>query len=256
MKKPLLSLMNVKLKKINNEEVKPRIKGKKKPFSHIVAEPYANIFICGRKRSGKTNVADHLIRHLMNVDKDLVLVVFSKTLHKDEIWNLLRKKYEKKGRFLGFSSLEDKMDENSPKGIFDQLIEEHLNQGALDDEETLKWIFVFDDFSEELKDKRINHFVKVNRWMPSFNIFSSQFCLDLKPEARKQIGLWLLFPQIEKEKLFQIYQSADPPTDFETFLRLYKDATNERYNFLYMDAVNGTFRKNFNKKYIIEDFEN
>ena len=42
----------------------------------------------------------------------------------------------------------------------------------------------------------------------------------------------------------------DLPIDFDKFVSIYRDATSEPYNFLWCDK-NGTFRKNFNKEYVL-----
>jgi len=78
-------------------------------------------------------------------------------------------------------------------------------------------------------------------------IISSQYLNDMKPEERKQIDYWLLFRSLPEAKLEEVYKDTDATIPFETFLKMYKVATAEKYNFFYVDVPQDEYRRNFNK---------
>lgn len=240
----------IKLKTVNSETVRPLIKGGKRRYNDLFHTEYVNVFVVGRKQSGKTNVVGHIIKKEMKDDKDMILFVFSNTLKADPTWEKIQHKY--KDRFFGYSSLDENPNEEG-KGSFDQFYDYVFNQSKTDDDEDpQRFLVIFDDFSSELKDKRITNFLKQNRHGHCFNILSSQYPLDLPPAGRANINVWLLFPQIKEEKLEQIFHDSDPSITWDKFKKMYDFATAEKYNFLYADTSNGIFRKNFNKQFKLE----
>ena len=48
------------------------------------------------------------------------------------------------------------------------------------------------------------------------------------------------------DKLKQIYDNTDLCVSYETFLKLYNEATRNPWSFLYVDVRNNVFRENFN----------
>src|SRR5690348_4337800 len=88
----------LKTKKINSEKVEPVIASKIKPekikgFS-LFPEIYANIFLCARKKSGKTSAIFKILQSCVN--KDTKIVIFASTINKDDtlihIVNYFKKK--------------------------------------------------------------------------------------------------------------------------------------------------------------------
>ena len=76
-----------RVKKINDVVVKPPkvlldnqdnrpVKGAK-----MIAEPYANIFLCARKKSGKTVTIHNILKNC--VGRDTTVIFFCSTLYKD-----------------------------------------------------------------------------------------------------------------------------------------------------------------------------
>lgn len=106
-------------------------------------------------------------------------------------------------------------------------------------------VFVFDDMAIQLRDKYVGQLLRTNRHYKSKVIISSQYLKDMKPEARRQIDYWIMFSGIPEAKLETIREDADVAVDEETFRDMYYYATTEKYNFFYIDAINGKFRKNF-----------
>jgi hypothetical protein len=109
-----------------------------------------------------------------------------------------------------------------------------------------KYCVVFDDLSFELKrSTALVNLLKMNRHFKSRIIISTQWPNDLLPEARKQIGTWILFRSHQKEKLKEIYRDADMSIPFEEFEQIYHEVTKKPYGFLYYDAAEQQFRDGF-----------
>lgn len=270
----------ISLSKINNDIVKPikiDVKDSNKPIlgAELFSEIYANIFICAKKKSGKTTLINHIIKKCCN--SQTKIIIFSSTLHKDESFNKIKEFCEKHNIDLtSYTSL--KNDDGSD--ILESMISELENEikeekedkpknkkvislfDDSDDEEEEKkpkrykyrspeYMFIFDDLSNELKAKSINMFLKKNRHFKSKVIISSQYVHDLKPESLKQCDYFLLLGGHSEDKLEYFHKHGDLSIGFDLFHKIYKDSTNEKYNFLYIDNNNNVFRKNFNKQYNI-----
>jgi len=52
------------------------------------------------------------------------------------------------------------------------------------------------------------------------------------PESRKQIDLFLIFRGFPERKMQEIYKDCDAGISFETFLQMYKTATEKPHSFL------------------------
>jgi hypothetical protein len=108
-------MSDIVLKKINNEEIKPMkligfddnrpVKG-----GNIFPEAYANIYLCARKKSGKTVVIQKIIKEC--VGKDTIVIAFCSTVNKDKNWLAIRQWCQKhKINFQGLTGIvEDKVD--------------------------------------------------------------------------------------------------------------------------------------------------
>ncbi len=79
----------VKAIKIPDEDKRP-IKG-----FDICEEAYANIFLCARKKSGKTSSVFKIMKECSV--KKTIIIVFCSTIYKDKNWIQIRKHFEKKG---------------------------------------------------------------------------------------------------------------------------------------------------------------
>jgi len=114
-----------------------------------------------------------------------------------------------------------------------------------------KYVFVFDDLSSELKSPSVNAFIKQARHHKAFCIFSSQYVNDLQPSAIKNMEVLILFKGHSIDKLSELHKHADLSIPLEDFINAYHYAVSEPYNFLYVDVVGETLRKNFDEEIII-----
>ena len=104
-------ILGITLKKINNEEIKPMkvhgsndnrpVKGEK-----LFPEVYSNIYICARKKSGKTVVIQKILKDCST--KSTTILAFCSTVNKDKNWIAIKKWCKEKGiAFEGFPSIMD-----------------------------------------------------------------------------------------------------------------------------------------------------
>lgn len=250
----------------------------------LFPEIYSSIFLVARKRSGKTSTIMNILQNCS--DRDTKIIVFCSTCEHDVAYKAIAKYLDKMKidyefhqsiNDNGYNHLEALINE-----MKDSLIEEEEEQ-ALEEPEQFKeevlllngykivvkkpikrkknkkpkkkispkYIVIFDDISAELKDKNIAVLLKQNRHYKSKIIISSQYILDILPEARNQIQYYLIFGGINEQKLFEIYKNANLNIDFDEFMKMYEDATSTPYNFFYVSTY-CDYRHNFNKNYSCE----
>ena len=267
----------MKLVKINNKIVKPLITSKYNKNNvkgyDLFADPYGNIFLCAKKKSGKTSVINEILTEC--VDKDTILYIFCSTHNKDANYVEIKKYLKEHDITANFytSIIEEgvNMLEIIRQTLQQPDGDELTNDMSEEEDEVLKfdlddkymkitikkkkkiapkYMFVFDDMSTELKTPEVNRLLKQNRHYKCKVIVSSQYPNDLAPDARKQLDYWLLFAGHNGEKLEEIYKICDLNIPFEQFEEIYQEATKEKYNFLYIDRENMEFRKNFNEQFI------
>jgi hypothetical protein len=280
--------MSISLKQINSEKVSAikitDIDERPVKGASLVPECYSNIFCVARKNSGKTSCCFKILQK--TVGKNTIIIAFVSTLYNDKCWLEIQKWAKKKNiPFIGYTSLIDdngvdqlsalvkKLEQEAQEAYQAQLkaeeeedIPKEPEALRFDDEEdedeenqkprkskykTPEYVFVLDDLSTELKSRSVVSLVKKNRHFLSKVIISSQYPLDLDPQARKQIDLWILFKGHSIEKLEEIYKSADLSIPFDLFMELYKHATKEKYSFLWVNPNDMEFRRGFSHKYVI-----
>lgn len=166
----------------------------------------------------------------------------------------------------------DEMDDNEKKMKMSELRQRHkeyqhiynVNLLEFDDDDdtvtlklkrkkkylTPKYFIIFDDISAEIKtNPQLPFLLKMNRHFQSKVVISTQYVTDVPPSGRNQFNIYILFGGHNLEKLRDIYESSDPRIEFDQFKELYHHATEERFNFLYIDKNKGKYRKNFDLEY-------
>lgn len=274
-----------KLKKINNEVVRPIPVVKHKPDAikgyNLFPEVYCNIFICAKKKSGKTNVIFKIVKEC--TDKNTKVIIFSSTAYKDpNMIKITEWLDDRDYQYDIFTDLEDYLSSIVDEIENNQELDKETDRLSSEEEDekpkilsftetkeeirlkikkrkpkkvSCEYMFIFDDFSSELKDKDISKLLKQHRHYKSKVIISSQYPLDLRKDGRKQLDYWLLFQSHSDEKLKEIYDLCNLSIQFEDFKEIYNQATKEKYNFLYIDTINHIFRKNFNEQFILPKSE-
>lgn len=267
----------MQIKKINDVLVKT-VPIKKISKNDIVGSDmfdlYPNIFICAKKKSGKTTLIYNILKAC--ADKKTTVFVFSSTYSKDDTWLAIKTYLDKRNINNGFYSsiFDDKIN------ILGEIVKEILTKEDTDDEEddvlpderilnfddneirvsirkkkakkiSQKYIFIFDDLSSDLRNTEISRLMKRNRHLKSKLIISSQYLYDIEPSSRRQLDVYILFSGQSEDKLLEIFKNADLNITFEQFLSIYKEATKKRFDFLYIDSSNCKYRINFDKEIII-----
>jgi len=277
-------MSSIKLVKINNATVNqlPNYESKedRRPIlgADLFPELYSNIFLCAKKKSGKTTVIYNIIKKCAN--KNTKVVAFVSTIDKDKSWLTIREFCERNEiQFMGHSSTYDsegnnilqdminqlamkaeeerlaiekaKMDKNMPAQLVaffaeadDCKEDEEEKKKKLPKYQSPEYLFIFDDLSDELrKNKAVSSFAKKHRHYKSKCIYSSQYAKDLDPQTLKQMDYIILFKGENDEKLKHLYENADLSITLPEFMDLYHKAVNSKpYAFLYIDRVNNSFR--------------
>jgi hypothetical protein len=245
---------------------------------------YLNCFISASKKRGKSTVLSSII--LNSINKKTNVIFFVPTSQKDFTYQHIFDKLDK--REINYTVYQDIIEDGV--NILDKLIDGLLvadpevkrksknTAGSgrskvdpppvynlFEDENKLeevkeratkkkapKYIIVIDDMSNATRDPSIARLLKVHRHLKSSVFISSQNCNDIVPAAWRQLDYLLIFGGFSTNlpKLEDIHRNMDLPIDFDKFVQIYRDATSEPYNFLWCDK-NGTFRKNFNKEYVL-----
>lgn len=267
----------IKISKLNNIKVKP-IKSiqtlqpeKVKGYCYF-NNLYSNIFLLGKKASGKTSVIYNILKKCIN--KKTVIYFFVSTIHKDASYDEILKMLDNMGvEHHEYTSIFEGK-ENHLEQIIEQLQQEpevvekekpklkYIYYGDSSDEEEKKEykpkklspevVFIFDDVSNQLSSPVVSSLLKKNRHFKSKTLISSQYIHDLRPEAIQQLDYMLMFPNIPLQKLDIIHKQLDLAIDLKTFIEIYKIATNERYHFLNISIRDEKYRKDFNYEFQLE----
>lgn len=279
--------MNViKIKKINDAIVRPTrfIAGQgfidHRPIKgvELFSELYANIDIIAKKKSGKSVVVGKIIRSCAT--PETTVMVFCSTLDKDKEHLAIKKYCESKNiHYVGYSSLKDEdidvldvlikklqfdakkeqepeSDEEEQKGKGIVLFDSSESEEEDDEHKKRKnkfiapeFIIILDDLSNELKSKTLVKLLKMNRHYKMKVIVSSQYANDLLPESIKQMDYCLLFRGEPEAKLEKLHKDLDLAITIEMFKKIYYNATEKPYSFLYIDVRNELYRRNFTHEY-------
>ena len=279
--------MSLETRKINDIAVKPIIQNKL-PKEEVLGYEYfptlySNIYICSKRKSGKTTLIYNILKHC--TDKKTNVVFFCSTIHRDQTYKKILEMLEKKGvnviaydHFIDGKEnilhtmlnemnveLEAKETAKKPKGnelvgwgyFGEKEVEEKKEEKKERKPKKLgcEYIFIFDDLGSDLRHASITQLCKVSRHYKAKLIFSSQYLHDLQNSAIKNIDVCLIFKSFNKEKLLILFEGLDLGCTFEQFVDMYKYATHDPFNFLYVDCREGTFRKNFNEEFLVKDSE-
>lgn len=141
--------------------------------------------------------------------------------------------------------------------INQKLFSRHNNTSLIQKEKEIspEYIIIFDDISHELKSPSLISLLKMNRHFRCKIIISTQYVHDLKPEQLKQMDYLLLFKGLDPEKLEKIRRDADLSLNFGVLDKIYHNATEQPYSFLYVDRLTESYRKCFDKLYQISYLE-
>lgn len=116
-----------------------------------------------------------------------------------------------------------------------------------------EYIIIFDDLSDQLKDKCLTTLMKQNRHFKAKIIVSTQYLKDVLPESRKQCDVWILFRGLPEAELKIIYANSSQKIPLELFMYLYEKATEKPFSFFYIDKNNREYRRNFDEVFDLDN---
>jgi hypothetical protein len=284
--KPMVSLLNLDMNKnMIHEEHIPSVKDvrpvvtaigndpSKVKFGSVFANPYNTTFLCAKRKSGKTSVLAEILDKTSN--KHTVFWIFCPTTNIDDSWKAILKSLTDKGAQVNvFDSIMDgktnqlskiidtlaKGDEHDEKQIkpVRKLISDETRIEQIRPEKKPKklspeHIFVMDDLSHELKNPALYKLLKNGRHLKAAVYLSFQYPNDLLPQGWKNCEYAICFKSFSEDKLEHIHRCLDLTIPIDKFVQLYSYVMQQRgYDFLFIDVKNELYRKNFNKKLVIE----
>jgi hypothetical protein len=267
---------NVKVKKVKflvPDDTRP-IKG-----ADLFPKLCCNIFECAKQFSGKSTTTYNIIKKC--VSKGTKVIVFCATLHNDDCWIAIQKYCEDKGiAFDGHTSIfdddgdnlleglvtklrdmkkmgDERMRDNEDEQIQDEPLqiwgqEEWKKQDEIKPKkkrkskfQDLDYMIILDDISVELKNKWVTALTKIHRHFKAKVIISSQAVTDLAPGARNQMNYTLVYGGMPDDRLEKIRICSALQITLEQLQKMYEFATEKKYSFLYIDAYNNRYRRNF-----------
>ena len=281
----------MKTKKINKVCVKPIIQtvipAKRIAGYDLFAEPYCNVALIAKKKSGKTSVLYNCLKKCAGPNTNVYL--FSSTINRDdtykEICDMLEKRHcivhkythfkDIDGNVLdeiieGLKNVDSDNEDDDPETTLNTPIDCGCQGGStvklgFGDLEPVKQpikevkpkkerkiycenIFAFDDLGSDMRHKSIDILLKTNRHFKSKVFLLGHTLTDLNPASRKQLDYALIFKSFSEDKLKSLYGDLDLSIEFDNFMEAYKYATEIPYNFLYISTKTDEIRKNFNEK--------
>lgn len=262
----------IKEETLNKVKVKPLIINKQDTSSikgsELFPSLYYNLFICSKKRSGKTSLINTILQKCS--DKRTIFFIFCPTVNVDVSWKAIVEYLKNRGNAV--QTYTELMD--GKVNILNEIVNE-LSLGQEEEKEEEKEeepkkkikfeeqkkkkeykpkklspevCFIFDDASDMIKNPSLATLLKKNRHLKSNVIISSQYLHDLKPESIKQLDYFIAFKSFSEEKLQLVHKNLDLSIDFSKFWNIYQHCTNKPYSFLYVNVRTDEFRCNFNKK--------
>lgn len=275
----------MKIKKINDITIEP-IEKKVIDPSKIQGYDYfkriaQTIFCCAPKNSGKTTV----IRQILStgINKETRVIIFCPTATKDDTWISILEMLDE--REINYE-LHDSIGKNGQDlaRIIDELLEpvvEEVEEIQEAHTEIIKYddtiielrvkktpkpkkkkpkkiapeiFFVLDDLSTEIKSPQISRLLKIHRHIGRSKVLlSSQWILDIRPESHRQLDTILLFKGLSDKRLEDTYLNAGLSVPFQEFEEMYKEATRDKYSFLYIDIPTNEYRIKFDRLFMRDE---
>ena len=272
----------MKLKKINNEIVKPMKTpddlDKRPPRGKdLISAPYANIYACAKKKTGKSSVVAKMA--LKFAGPETKVHIFCSTVFIDPTYIALVNELEDKGIACypstsikdedGFDLVQDILKEDENFGEDNDSDDETKQDNGLlnlDEEKPkkkrkkkskfkeLRRLIIFDDLANEIRGSTsLKTLLKKNRHILCKTIIASQHINDLDPQSINQLDYVLLFKSHNDAKLLELHMKLDLSITPEQFVRMYKMVTHDKtkFDFLYITRFE-EYRKNFNNEIILD----
>jgi hypothetical protein len=262
-------------KKINNISVKPVVSHNEytaqntKGFN-LLGQPIYTLYICAKKKSGKTSVINTLIQK--TISKKTIVWIFCSTYRIDDTWKEIIRYLENKGNIVNcFDSIvDDKVnilqeivdglsqedEEPEPEPMPETKIAIKVNFGEKESKkreyrpkkQCCENLFIFDDISQQLRNPAVASLLKVHRHTKSSVIMSSQYEKDISPASILQLDYLFCFRSFSREKMEALHKLLDLSIPFEQFFEIYHHCTKQPYSFMWFGIRTEQIRCGFNMK--------
>lgn len=246
--------MSLRKVQVNHEKIEPIVTTEppleKVQGAGVVPKLYGTTFMFATKGSGKTTALWHILKACANKDTHNYFV---NTIYSDPSWDYITDQLDKKK--IGYT-LNDTTEalreiiagldaENKDKKKGDKEpapVQTPANPfggviGPMTPSLLAKWIaikrekkkrrkiapkfmFIFDDVSEELKETSIKRFIKQHRHYKSKVIISAYDLKDFPPSLRRNMDQWLIFRGQSLERLKSIHESITPHSTQDLYRNL------------------------------------
>lgn len=100
-------------------------------------------------------------------------------------------------------------------------------------------------FSPSRRNPFVNFYIR-SRHQGCSVILSTQHWSGLNRSLRGNATFFVIFKMNDKKQLYDIFLEITSFMDFDTFLRVFHEATKDKYHFLFVDIEKGEFRRDFN----------
>ena len=137
-----------------------------------------------------------------------------------------------------------------PEARIDEDIKHDIKKGAKSNKIISEYLICLDDLGSSLRNKSLDQLVKTNRHYKCTVIISTQHLNDILPSTLRQMNYCLIFGKFSEDKLKELYKKFDIGVTYDDFYNMYKDATKQKYNFLFIDRPKNEFRSGFQNKYL------
>lgn len=277
----VIKVNDIKCKGMNLPKINPEtVKGYEINGGNLTP----NIFCVGSSGSGKTSLLFNFIKKCC--DKSTIIYFFVSTFFNDDSYDVIREYCESKEiEYNGYDEIgnvlkeftkikgeEEKQRKEQEKleKIKGKEEPEEKQFNTIDDvicmfkedgisvrirkpkKTAIKYLFVFDDMSSDLRNTTVREFMKKRRHYGVCNWIASQNLFDIDNHARNNVNIFILFGSLTEEKLEQFYKDGNLWVSKDDFIRLYNFATqSENLNekpFLYINKNTREFRKNFSDR--------
>jgi len=260
--------------------VKPiKLKGRGKQLQPLGYELFpqlaSSIYISAGTKSGKTTLISHILDHC--IDKNTTVYIFAPTAYIDKTYEHIMKRLKKRNiPYEAYPHFIDPDGHNILDQIVNQIIQQHDEPAEQTAPQILshkivageivreyaaeqhlptppatnisnapKYMFIFDDLGEEMRHKSIYKWLLKQRQFLAKTIISTQSINNLMPNSIGQLDYVLVFGGQREDAIEQLRRKLDLPIDETEFLKLYKEATGEKYHFLNIDRREVVLRRDF-----------
>lgn len=228
-------MSNINLHPMTILPVKKMKQETKVKVNEPLQKPPFTMILCAPTASGKSNVVTNLLKNV-NFYKNVFPLIYyiSPTVEDDKTLLSIAKDDT-------IIKVTDDDDLDNLDNILNEIVKSQKEEKAEDREQCL---VVLDDCIEYLKEsKKVNNLPSLSRHSDLSFMITSQVYNAIPARCRKNATSYLIFHINNKKDLDDINHEIG--SNFPDFMKYYKIATEEPYNFLYVDMRKMALYKNF-----------